>query len=1309
MKKLRYVLLLCAILCCTGTTAYAYSTPSGGNTTSSGGSVGGGTGEASVPSGSSGTIEGSVNQETGEMSAEIDFPFSVYTPKVTYIKSVNAALANYDGAPVYFMPKLEDFPTPLENVVSDLTDNRGVRHQFAAVYTGYFDTDVEYISAEANSPNNARLMTSKKVYSAEDNSRLLNLLGYDLLLQREAFDISVVNGQINMSYNPTRIPTNELSANTCVMDLYKAMGIYEWDIEFAYGVDKDLNIEQSPILQMIPAITSGEKNKGYDTSESVVWVAATRTNPEQYWNRCLQDAIFDGGLHSLTAPVGSYIGSESSVSFSLNSNDEVTLGQFCALARAIMNLYGEPVMTEAEQDACLLAYGVSVPKNSYTKEIRDSIIYLSAKGIIDPSQKNFSKNVTFSDIEDILLRIADKDSRLTVKTQNISLLSNKGFSSVRSVTLPENDASIEMIESEDLQYYDFLVELNDMTMFYMLRSTQGFVTESNGKPTANYRPLVTSANPVENGTRAQSTENIAILKDNVPVNQQSGFWRNVGIEEYTDIGGKDRTFYHFKINTDQFQTLHFVSSDTYNEGIGTEFTLPNSDGGIYYYDNGWQYATFADYNFDNTYRDINSTSFTEFPIPLTTNKKFASLLVSADNVTAAKERTQYDNGYTWMNLYDQSGAIKRNERVTVSNSLMVMVMEVDNGFRFELYGTHIENVLGTEYVKSLLGTTGEQKTSNAGFYRAEDNTLLIGVDYLRSKSKITAFQNITDTLYLMSVNSIFGKNVATNVVISNDKDHGFIMVGDTLYTRKNGEVLIENVAGDYYVNAKALIGWANDLILIPTGNAGVMAIDATLYNTGVSGIAKTSGTTIKVKTLAGASSNVLGVLNNVLLRDANARTNSNFSGQGITLASAYPLSNYILVSGDNNTDYIFIYHIRGLEGADDSGDSDARNLFADLTGFQLDPDPVYYLKVFPLDRVARSENIFNAKRNEYYTTTGNVFRYVSTKFRGKTMGTQEVTWGWTYSPMKTDDLTEAAKEYAAGNTSYILPFAYYKNSVYDLNLNVCKSSPTASGFEPIGTLPGYMYGNPLEKIGKLENDGSKVFSDVPSGNVFSDYKVTAAPVGNFYVFKAGSDSTLSEISSRTIYWGTTPITYNRTRHCAYVGNVPVKLEDDAPVISTFVGASLNSVWAIKTSEANIASLSSGMQDLLDSAITRDASRVVDWDKYTFNRLIENLDSWSSIVLIFILNILPRVCVLLFFLLMLLSLITSVKIWRNFCNNVFDVYKFLTLGHQTVETVNTKRLFLTSIICLALFYMIMDGALFNFILWVCEWVLVLMQN
>ena len=48
----------------------------------------------------------------------------------------------------------------------------------------------------------------------------------------------------------------------------------------------------------------------------------------------------------------------------------------------------------------------------------------------------------------------------------------------------------------------------------------------------------------------------------------------------------------------------------------------------------------------------------------------------------------------------------------------------------------------------------------------------------------------------------------------------------------------------------------------------------------------------------------------------------------------------------------------------------------------------------------------------------------------------------------------------------------------------------------------------------------------------------------------------------------------------------------------------------------------------------------------------------------------------------------------FCDRVFDVYKFLTFGRYNVHTFRQSRMFIHSIIAMAIFALFMDGTIIH---------------
>ena len=114
--------------------------------------------------------------------------------------------------------------------------------------------------------------------------------------------------------------------------------------------------------------------------------------------------------------------------------------------------------------------------------------------------------------------------------------------------------------------------------------------------------------------------------------------------------------------------------------------------------------------------------------------------------------------------------------------------------------------------------------------------------------------------------------------------------------------------------------------------------------------------------------------------------------------------------------------------------------------------------------------------------------------------------------------------------------------------------------------------------------------------------------------------------------------------------------------------------------------------------TKNSEPAFDWGEFFKNYGLQNADDWLTIAIIAVLNILPRIFMFLFIVLMSLALIADVKPWRLFCKTVIDPYKVLTAGRQDVDTIQVKRIFLYSIIALALFGLFQNGIILRVIAW-----------
>ena len=459
--------------------------------------------------------------------------------RVTALHSVNAYLAQ--TMDIYFIPTLEDFPVNPKNLFSnvimadsdeDVSPLEGHRHRFADVIDEYFDTEVkttavvgdaaiekDFVGSDGKKVKDGktqyigRFNTSKKVYSKNENSRTLQVLGYDILLADEKCVMGGDNKQFYVDYAPvyakTSLNSKALETQTIIMDLYKALDKYIWDIKCQFTNDSHIGVETTPMTLPTDHLTARPDFGGVSFKDAACWVWASRTNPQLYWDTCRKDRIFGGSQNVKTSHM--YTGEAYSVTFNKNAKQLMTLGEFCAVARAMMELYGEPVMTEREQLVMLQVYGFSLP-DTLTNEQSNAVRYLAAKGIIDPTNVDFSKYVTFDDISELLLRIADPTARLTFKEAqqfNVnSVLFNEGFLNGNMEDVADITDMEEVSDLNTDQYYDYFIESEDgFSNFFLMQDTNFGTQGSVASDAIGLSDLGPDAElaymPAEDGSRAK--------------------------------------------------------------------------------------------------------------------------------------------------------------------------------------------------------------------------------------------------------------------------------------------------------------------------------------------------------------------------------------------------------------------------------------------------------------------------------------------------------------------------------------------------------------------------------------------------------------------------------------------------------------------------------------------------------------------------------------------------------------------------------------------------------------------------------------
>lgn len=1214
-------------------------------------------GESSSPG--SGTTSSSASSDSSD-EKEIDL--GTYTPKVTSLHSINALLAQEQD--IYFLPSLEDFPSDLKESAAKVTSSDGKTHSFAAVYAGEFDGEVSYVSADSfttkdgqkipgsSSDNTGRLLTTKKVYDSTDSSRALTLMGYDLLLRNEYCTITTDGKSVSATYVPDMVGNSELNAQTVVMDIYKAMLQYEWDIQFAWCKDDSIRLQSHPIQEQIQVLTTA---KGINTTEGATWVWASRSNPELYWDRCYKDYIFDNGAHNATTSY-SMPGTNTSVSFTKRKTDRVTLGEFCAIARAVMELYGEPTITEREEQLMLENYGVVIPTNN-SDEITESIRYLAAKGILDPTDLDFSKYVTFADIEVLLLRICDTDSRLTLKELNHYLpavLQKAGYVNTK-VSLDTSGYSglDELANPQATPYNTYLIATDDK---------------------------VTNSAYTSGGRTYLKSDQFCVVSGGTFLEESSGFYYD---------GINNDGYYVFRIDANASGTLNI--GHTYDDGTGQlqmkVFNL-TAGGGVYEVDSNGSSSlvrhTFDEKDYPETYLDTErrkTSILTKAQLSGTLHWYQVTLTSTYAKDSAELFNELADATYDGEPIGDKLTTLLTsltNEPVAITDSVKAWWYS-DSG------GIVSTNAKGDQCLiyTFVFQTTDDETTFSRklsfqkanivkqdGFFKPDGKSTLVSYSYLNELGLVTSISKINDSDdWMICCNGDY----LGNIYLLNSI--GKIIVGSIMYDA-NDEILCYNLDGELYINYRACLGWTTDTFTLTSKEGVVLGTKTPNTLARSSAVIKTDApdAALTIGTLTDASSNITY----------------------LNLSSTYPLNNWMIVPSPYNSntaeesDELFIWHLRKttIDGKqlDLGDDTVARDNFKSYTGIDVSGVSTdYHLSNVHLDRSNPPE--------------GFTYKVNSITDNGRKRST---VVGWLYTPPVASSTDVFAAYYDLADTAYTLPIVYDGSGhLWNINKNVwtvqLQEYPLEYGYYPYSAASGNVRDMQFMAVPK----GIDSYTKSSAWYDTATAQVTAAPTNLFLMCLPNAlKASLADTDGSSIYYGTSKCIFesDSNSYNLKIGNIKLNNPgtDVYKVFNGVLSSVVYSCYPNTTAGNTVTEQDASSGNILEAV--QDAAAQVDWEQFKLSHMLNATDNTLSILLIFVLNVLPRFFILWFLALTLLALIKNVKLWCRFNENVFDIYSLLTFGRQSYATINVRRVIMQSICYMAMCYIFMDGTLFNFVIW-----------
>lgn len=914
--------------------------------------------------------------------------WQTFQPRVTALRSLNAYLATDLGQQVYYVPTLEELPN-LKDTISDCVDYTGKNQRFAAVYTGYFNP-MCYSALVRKSDGNYSSVPAIVQQEGANSVRELTTLGYDFLLTREGISNIQVNGEnARATYTVSKVDAERgyVDLSTALMDIYKAVGQEKFDMQYIFTPDSTMTVENSPIQSEIN-VTLSQSNT-LDTSAGKAWVFATRTNPDLYWKQAAYDGIVwdNEAIHK---------GNTNDISG--NKTQEVTLAEFCAYAYNIMNIYGEPVMTQSEKNILLQLYGPFVPYQACTSAEVTAIENLIAKGIISPdddqSKLNWNSRIDYEYMLTMLMRIKDVNARKTYKdvqiTMDASLLGNNYYAANLSVETSDIISfDVSKSAARVTNYYDFKLSMSkfnsmvgsinsagvDMDLFvpshivfegrdgtYFPLSTQ-VTTLSRKVYSKDYPAVPYVQSTVDAGTDGQLLP--FCVSKGVETDSKTGekyLYLRVVAFDIPDllVGGR----YNFAVMNDKGEVSDNVSvtpgggvytreggrvsdtedmlTDTTEDAIPSNETEVNEVANLY--DNA-EYEKAE--NLANTYIK-NHPDWTDLEIDAILNAASdGERLVAEDSYTyymrikSGKEgnitvTSKAGRQVTLADIMRNTG--KGNLHYVDPNDETDLAFIKINSTTYQVENCSSKNNL-TERI------TGSAVTSTEAAFCKQNTDLLVSTKWMKESGFLstTPIEN-GDVLVLATDYS--------NIFL--DRAQKQIVVGACVYDvrQRDASEIWTKVGDDTYVNFRALLGWTGDFLIFKNsdGSIAVSIKEANKVNGGSN-------------TITGAGSGKYSIP--IKFMDIQDQ----FSGWGLSpsqggtiaiqgfrstvhdktaipMSSMYPLANYFIYMNENTTekdeeyhDWLFVFkpkEVRLNGKGVDYDDSESRKVLTDLLGSKLD-------------------------------------------------------------------------------------------------------------------------------------------------------------------------------------------------------------------------------------------------------------------------------------------------------------------------------------------------------------------------------------
>lgn len=1263
--------------------------------------------------------------------------WQTHKPRVTALKSLNAYLATDKGQAVYYVPTLEELPN-IKNTVADTTDYRGNNQKFAAVYDGYFD-QMCYEALVRKSDGTYSKTPAIVQSEGRDKVRELTTLGYDFLLTDETItDISPSGEDVNAGYiaHKLDLANGRVDLNTALMDIYKAVGQEKYDITYVFTPDSGLTVTSSPIQGELSLNLS--QYDSVDNSAGKAWVFVTRTNPSLYWKQ----AVYDGIVLDAEAFTGNPNADNSSAKSTI-----VTLADFCNYAYNIMNIYGEPVMTAGERSILLQLYGTVVPYSACPAEAKAVETFI-AKGIISPEDDqqylNWNSEIDPGYMLTLLMRIADINARTTYKDVQITLdasLIDEGYYQA-NLTL-EPSSVIEFTQASGIarttNYYDYQLSAKEFERLSKSFDTNNVSLElfipthlAIVGPDGTAFPITTQVTPYTKKVYSKDYPGVSYVQSSydagtdgplmqfaVSDGMQDGYLKlRIAAFDIQDLLHGDGMYYFTLINdkgqlaSDYFKVKPgggtYYESGSRNDYYDDEL-LTDSDTSIEY-SNADEIQQIIDlYKEDPEEAKKEADELISNYGPSWTTAEIEAILEAAsggtplaagDYVYLMQIRSGQEGSISVKSKSGDSKSLKDILAGTVVDGMFYVDPNNTNDLAFKKVSDLWYQVYNGETggdLKERIRTTSGNLDTRVAFCKEEEE-LLVSTKYLIESDYIVREPTVVGEVLEFSTNY-------SNIYL--DRENKRVVVGACVYDVRNldSNEIWRKMEDGYFVNFRAVLGWTGDYLVFKTdeGNISVSVTSGDKYNPytfpiRLNSILGDSSTGVRLPGTVGDSVYIQG--NNAMRGYGN--------DNGVPMTSMYPFANYFVYmhpeTADGRSDYIqdwlFVFKPKDVK----------------VNGNKVEYD----------DSASRSKLSEVGLEVKNLSDDITVWAYPLNHTKEDGMP-YEMSWtkeyGYTYTP--DSNITSSADFYAnyfdtsavlkgKDRPSCVLPYMLIDNTVHCLNYNVYYTQDAGEdnkldyGTTPISVLfedtSGFL--SVLQK-GLLAFKNIVIDTDEHEG--ITMFPAVTSPA-LWFVDRVERD--LESIKRATsngakAYWGTSPITFKNINGETRLKIGSVDLTDKLGKQTYVVLRDTSKKHGQVGTWYSVSSLTQMGFDKNNSDIDSDEiitgpsagelsskTDIIDWDEFTASRLMETGEIAIAVAMVLVLNIMPRIALFLFLLLIMLGVIQNVKFWQMFCDRVFDVYKFLTFGRYDVHTFRQSRMFIHSIIAMAIFALFMDGTIIH---------------